>query len=312
MTGDPVLLLGIPSEPPLALTAQALAQLAVPHLVLNQRSFAETDAVLGIAQGVVTGVLFVDGIELALEGFGGLFTRMMDFDELPELEGVAADDPRVMHASRLHRVLHEWSEVMPGRVVNPARSQRSNASKPYQAQRIAPFFAVPETLVTNDPAALLAFRDEHERIIYKSISGTRSIVTEFADEDDARLPSLATCPVQFQRHVDGMDIRVHTLANGRVFATEVHSDATDYRYATGSGRGASELTSGDVPDDVGQRCLALAAALGLGFAGIDLRRTPDGEYVCFEVNPSPAFSFYEEATGQPIADALARYLAGLE
>ena len=48
----------------------------------------------------------------------------------------------------------------------------------------------------------------------------------------------------------------------------------------------------------------------LPLAGIDLRRTPDGRYVCFEVNPSPAFSFYERRTGLPIAHAIARHLAG--
>jgi glutathione synthase/RimK-type ligase-like ATP-grasp enzyme len=48
----------------------------------------------------------------------------------------------------------------------------------------------------------------------------------------------------------------------------------------------------------------------LPFAGIDLRRRGgDGAWVCFEVNPSPGFSFYESRTGQPIARAVARYLA---
>jgi glutathione synthase/RimK-type ligase-like ATP-grasp enzyme len=55
--------------------------------------------------------------------------------------------------------------------------------------------------------------------------------------------------------------------------------------------------------------LQLAQRLELPLAGIDLRRTPDGRHVCFEVNPSPAFSFYEQRTGLPIAAAIARYLA---
>ena len=61
--------------------------------------------------------------------------------------------------------------------------------------------------------------------------------------------------------------------------------------------------------DLGERCVRLAASLGLEFSGIDLRITPDGEAVCFEVNPSPAFSYYEQAAGVPIAAALARRLA---
>ena len=55
-------------------------------------------------------------------------------------------------------------------------------------------------------------------------------------------------------------------------------------------------------------CIALSKALGLAFTGIGLRITPDGEVYCFEVNPSPAYSYYEANTGQPISTALARYL----
>lgn len=58
------------------------------------------------------------------------------------------------------------------------------------------------------------------------------------------------------------------------------------------------------------RCIALARRLNLPLAGIDLRCTPEGRHVCFEVNPSPAFSFYERRAGLPIARTMARYLAG--
>jgi glutathione synthase/RimK-type ligase-like ATP-grasp enzyme len=47
----------------------------------------------------------------------------------------------------------------------------------------------------------------------------------------------------------------------------------------------------------------------LPVAGIDLRRTPEGEWYCFEVNPSPAFTYYESRTGQPIGRAIAKLLA---
>jgi glutathione synthase/RimK-type ligase-like ATP-grasp enzyme len=48
--------------------------------------------------------------------------------------------------------------------------------------------------------------------------------------------------------------------------------------------------------------------MDLVLAGIDLRLTPDGRWFCFEVNPSPAFNYYQSATGQPIAAALTRLL----
>jgi glutathione synthase/RimK-type ligase-like ATP-grasp enzyme len=57
------------------------------------------------------------------------------------------------------------------------------------------------------------------------------------------------------------------------------------------------------------KCVQLATALELPFAGIDLKITPSDEVFCFEVNPSPGFSYFEHNTGQPIALAIARYLS---
>ena len=49
--------------------------------------------------------------------------------------------------------------------------------------------------------------------------------------------------------------------------------------------------------------------MNLPVAGIDLRRTPEGEWHCLEVNPSPAFSYYQAHAGLPISEAIARLLA---
>jgi glutathione synthase/RimK-type ligase-like ATP-grasp enzyme len=64
-----------------------------------------------------------------------------------------------------------------------------------------------------------------------------------------------------------------------------------------------------LPPEVEARCRDLSKRLRLPVAGIDLRRTPDGEWYCFEVNPSPGFTYYESKTGQPIAAAIAGLLA---
>jgi D-alanine-D-alanine ligase-like ATP-grasp enzyme len=66
----------------------------------------------------------------------------------------------------------------------------------------------------------------------------------------------------------------------------------------------------ELPEEIADRCLALARGLGLGLAGIDLRITPDGRAVCFEVNANPGFFYYESHTGQPMTAAVAAHLAG--
>ena len=186
-------------------------------------------------------------------------------------------------------------------------SRMSNGSKPYQAQLIREHgFSVPATLVTNDPAAARRFHERHHRVVYKSISGVRSIVRELGGEDGHRLELIRWCPVQFQEYVPGTDVRVHVVGR-ETFATRIVSDRVDYRYA-GQDGGSTLLEEHQLSDGVAERCADLAADLDLPLAGIDLRITDGGRVVCFEVNPSPAFSYYESHTGQPIAAAVARLL----
>ena len=50
--------------------------------------------------------------------------------------------------------------------------------------------------------------------------------------------------------------------------------------------------------------------LDLPFCGVDLRQRPDDSWVCFEVNPSPGYSWYESAADLPISNQLVMWLAG--
>lgn len=304
----PVLLVGIRSEPPLAMVEAALTQLGEPYIVLNQREIARVGLEVSVVDGVVTGVLETEAGAVALESLSGVYTRVTDHHLLPELENLPAEHPLRAHADLVHDALAVFCETTPCRVVNRLSTQGSNASKPYQAQLIAHHFPVPETLVTNDPSAVLAFRERHGRLIFKSISGTRSIVQELRDGDIGRLPQLEACPSQFQQLIDGVDVRVHVIADGTAFGTRIASDAADWRYAHLHAMDA-EMTTWPLDERLAERCLDLVLALGLEFAGVDLRMTPDGEMFCLEVNPSPAFSAFETATGQPISHALAAYLA---
>jgi hypothetical protein len=317
-----ILLCGIPSESPLAMLREQLQKLGAPTVVFNQRRFADTRIEFEIAgQGrqtspEVTGWLHLEGRSYRLEHIRGVYNRLMDDRFLPELEGEPADSPRRRYCRALHDALIRWSEIALGRVVNRVAPMGSNFSKPYQAQLIRrEGFLVPETLITNDPDLVRDFQHQYGRVIYKSISGVRSIVQTLGEADMARIENIRWCPVQFQAYVPGDDVRVHVVGE-QVFATLVESEATDYRYAArqvGDGSGAGrppELKAIDLPPELADRCVRLARALGMAFVGIDLRITPEDQVYCFEVNPSPAYSYYESHTGQPIANALGRYLAG--
>jgi hypothetical protein len=304
-----IILFGIPSETPVVMVREALERIKVPVLMFNQRRFDEARVEFQVSGGEVTGVLQLGREKHALEAVVGAYLRPMDDRLLPELADTPADAPRRLHCAAVHDVFGGWCEISPARVLNRASAQASNGSKPYQAQLIRSYgLDVPETLITNDPDAVHEFRKRHGQIIFKSISGIRSIVRTLRDDDLVRLAHIRWCPVQFQEFIDGDNVRVHVVGE-RVFATRVVSDATDYRYAHTQVGQAAELIAIDLDDDVAGKCVELARGLGLPFAGIDLKITPEGRTVCFEVNPSPGFSYYESGTGQPIAAAVAEYLA---
>ena len=194
-------------------------------------------------------------------------------------------------------------------VVNRAGGGMSNNSKPYQALLLRRAgFKVPSTLITSDPAAAREFQAEVGDVIYKSASGVRSIVRRVGETQQARFEFLRDGPAQFQAFVEGRNVRVHTVGDA-VFATRIETEAVDYRYAHLDGLDVA-MTAVTLPEAVSAACVRVAHDLDLLFAGIDLKETPDGEFVCFEVNPCPGFIYYERHTGQPISAALAELLRG--
>jgi hypothetical protein len=304
-----ILLAGIPSETPLKMVADALDAHGAKYCHVNQRDVAHYAIEWHVDGDGVSGALTLGEQMIDLGDVTSVYLRLMDDRVRPEIEALAADDPARIHARGFHEAFFRWSEVTSALVVNRAEPQGSNGSKPYQAQLIARHGLLPPpTLITNDPEAVMAFRAQHGRIIYKSISAARSIVREFEEDDVGRLDAITWCPVQFQALIEGLNVRVHVVGD-RTFPTAIKSTHIDYRYARKEG-GSSELVSARLPKDIANSCIALTADLGLAFSGIDLLRGSDGSWYCFEVNPSPAFSYFQANTGQPIATALATLLAG--
>jgi len=304
-----ILLCGIPSETPVRLVAEAAAARGIPYLVFNQREARYGDCLLRLSDGQVDGWLELSGRRYALSDFAGVYVRIMDPRDLPEARrrGQHRLSAEQLKSTMLHEMLQQWLEIAPCLVMNRNAPSASNMSKPYQAQTIARTgLRVPATLVTNEPSEALAFAARHGRVVYKSISSVRSIVRELESASRRRLERIRNLPTQFQAFVPGTNVRVH-VAGDQVFATQIRSTAVDYRYAGRDGLDV-EMEALELPDEIAARCLTLAQVLGLPLCGIDLKRTPDGDYYCFEVNPSPAFSYYQEQTGQPIADAVATCL----
>jgi hypothetical protein len=301
-----VLLWGLPGDTPITAVRKQLAAMEVPTVFVDQRAVLETEVDLEVADEV-NGWLRIGNERCDLSAVTAIYQRPYLSTQISTIVSAGVGSPAWRHAAQIDEILASWCEITPAFVVNRASAMASNDSKPYQLQLIRRFeWSVPETLITSDPEAARAFWEQHGNVIYKSISGIRSRVSRLQPEHVERFSNLSSCPTQFQRYILGTDYRVHVVGT-EVFACEVVSTADDYRYPTGESPLVQKYT---LPPDVEERCRRMAAAMKLWFAGIDLRQTPDGEWFCFEVNPSPGFSYYENSTGQPISEAVAHLLAG--
>lgn len=303
-----ILLWGLPGDPPLAAVLAALREQHAEVAFLDEHKILETEVEF---DGTLAGAVRMPGTEIDLAQIRAVYLRPYDLRRLPAVsetllrEGIGG--PAFRHALAVEDALLSWCEVTRALVLNRPSYMASNSSKPYQSFLIrSQGFRIPETLITTDPEAAREFCERHREVIYKSISGVRSIVTRMTEKDLSRLDDVRWCPTQFQAWVTGEDYRVHVVGE-EVFACRITSAAADYRYARSQGADL-KIEAYKLPEDLSDACCRLAKFLGLGVAGIDLRRTPEGTWYCFEANPSPGFTFYQESTGQLIDSAIAELL----
>lgn len=301
-----ILVWGLPGDSTLSLVRDRLDTLGSRVAFVNQHRTLGQRVTLAAGERV-EGHLKSADVDFEFADVSAFYLRPYESPRLPSVARLAPEDPARVQAVELEDVLLSFADLSPSLVINRPRAMSSNSSKPFQAAWIEQFgLRVPKTLTTTDPAAVTAFLDEAGALIYKSVSGVRSVVAQWTGEDQRRLENIVWCPTQFQELIRGVDYRIHVVGQ-EVFACRITTSADDYRYATRAG-GEVQLESADVPADIAQACIDMSAAMGLYLSGVDLRLREDGSWYCFEVNPSPAFAYYQRGAGQEIAMSVAQML----
>ncbi|MBY0552763.1 MAG: hypothetical protein K2W95_36100 [Candidatus Obscuribacterales bacterium] len=181
-------------------------------------------------------------------------------------------------------------------------------------------FLIPETLVSNCPAACSQFYEQHNgQVIYKFIDEATGALlpahhnpspvytskVESADLDE--FESLEYSLHLFQRMIPkAFDVRL-TVIGQSIFGARIDSQA---------GRGVVDcrldysvpLRDYSVPSCVAESTLNLMAALGLSFGCVDLAVDNEGLVYFLEINPQGQFLWIEDALGHSLSHELAGLL----
>ncbi|MBI4719628.1 MAG: MvdC family ATP-grasp ribosomal peptide maturase [Planctomycetes bacterium] len=180
--------------------------------------------------------------------------------------------------------------------------------------------AIPRTLVTNDPGSVRRFHaDTQGATVAKLLTHLGNsteraplfVPTSRIGEDDlAELDSLRHCPMVFQEQIPkDRDLRIVYVA-GRLFVAAVdaagsQAGSVDWRRAAPE---ECRWQRDEVPRAVSDGIRMLMTDLGLGFGVLDMIRTPSGDHVFLEVNPTGEWGMLERDLGLPIAETIAEAL----
>ena len=229
---------------------------------------------------------------------------------------VVAPSMRAFAESETAQAVGGMLNSLPCIWVNPRAADDAAHHKPYQwtvAQEVG--LKIPRTLVTSDPQAARRFIDKVGvgRTVFKAFLATMSAwrETRLVEHDDLeRLELVRYAPVIFQEYIEGVDLRI-TIVGNSVFAAEIDAQKTSYPVDMRMVVGESVLRPVKLPREIQQGLLKLQRRLGLSYGAIDMRRTKNGEYIFFEVNPAGQWLFVEQLVGLPISQAVADMLTKL-
>jgi glutathione synthase/RimK-type ligase-like ATP-grasp enzyme len=297
------------------------AQVVARHLVAKRGCEVRLLNLADFPMRLALTMRFNGHAESALTWADGFTTRLSEVNAVwwrrPQPFGVPGnrDDPAAQQFSfseteTAFRGLWQMHDAL---WVNNVIRDAAAAHKPWQldlAQQIG--LSIPETVMTNDPKEAQRFWQEHRgATVYKAFLATAFAWREtrvLRPEEEALAANVRYAPVIFQKYVPAVaDLRAIVIGE-EIFAAAAPSAETEYKADIRLNLNV-RYQPHTLPMLVAERLLRLMRRLGLEYGAIDLRLTPEGEYVFLEINPAGQFLYIEQAAGLPIAASLADLLA---
>lgn len=265
--------------------------------------------------------------ELAADGWSGTLRAGRRYVSLPEITGIYFRRPTTFQFGAMPESVSVWAhaEARGGfggllmthqRWLNHPHRVGYAEYKPVQlAAAVRAGLTVPRTLITNDIAEARAFASQVGQVIYKPLSaapppgpeGNSMLYTSVVEPqhlaDDGE--GVGATMTMFQERVACQHAIRLTVVDGQMLAAAIHAHSAAAVLDWRADPEHLSYSRAEVPAPVTAGVMALMTALGLRFGAFDFLLTPAGEWVFLEVNPNGQWAFIEQATGLPIAAAIA-------
>ncbi|MCH5671214.1 ATP-grasp ribosomal peptide maturase [Streptomyces gilvus] len=258
--------------------------------------------------GAFRGHLQSAGRLVSISGLRSIWVRR------PGTPATRAPDPSDWLTEESSQALYGMLRGSDARWMNHPDAARRARHKPWQlrlAQRCG--LPVPATLITSFPQAAREFAERYPDLVVKPVSGAhpqdppRAVPTSRV-APDTDFSAVAFGPTLLQRRVaKRADIRL-TVVGERMLAarkTAGEADEVDVRFASPD----VPWQATEVPPRVATAVAAYLRGAELAYGAFDFAEDADGTWWFLECNQSGQFGFVEVETGQPIARAVADWLA---
>lgn len=221
-------------------------------------------------------------------------------------------------------VVDEWSEALEGFLAHIPAAQWMNypaanaqASKKLEQLSMAQKhgFAIPETIVTQDPKVLRDFFNTHTGEIIVKPMGRASVerpddgcdsliyTNRVRESDIEDLTDLPQCPTLFQQAIRKVsDIRI-TVVDADIHAVELIAKDVDGHQRCDIRRNNMQDVAYrmiDLPASAKSAVRNLMSFYGLRFAAIDMAKAENDQWYFFEVNPNGQWAWLDLCAGTTI------------
>ncbi|WP_221361884.1 ATP-grasp ribosomal peptide maturase [Streptomyces beigongshangae] len=262
-------------------------------------------------RGTFHGHLSAGGRLVSMNGLRSVWVRR------PGVPAARAAEPSDWLTEESAQALYGMLRSTDARWMNHPDAARRARHKPWQlrlAQRSG--LPVPATLITTFPQAARDFAVRFPDLVVKPVSGAHPQEPPRAVPTSRVAPgtdfsAVAFGPTLLQRRVaKRADIRLTCVgdrihAARKAVAPDAHPDEVDVRFASS----ATPWHAVDAPSSVAAGVRAYLREAGLAYGAFDFAEDAEGMWWFLECNQSGQFGFVQIESGQPIATAVADWLA---